>query len=75
MYFWEQENIRQQEGHIVEKNFIAFTYVLINTNWSEYLVKKKGSWAGWFIKGYCHLLGCGSIYCLSLLDGPGQQFQ
>ena len=41
LYLWEQENIRQLEGHIVEKNFIAFTYVLINRKPSEHLVKRN----------------------------------
>ena len=28
----------------------------------------------WFIKGYCQLVGCSSICCLGLIDGPGQHF-
>ena len=39
--WWEQESIQQQEGHIVEKNFITFTYVLINRKPSEHLVKRN----------------------------------
>ena len=27
---------------------------------------------GNLLRGYCQLYGCGSIFCLSLLDGPGQ---
>ena len=51
--WWEQENIRKQEGHIVEKNFITFTYVLINRKPSEHLVKGNRktykNWNTWYI--------------------------